>query len=373
MVVKKAKKKLVKNVVIGFVCFLVSICMALGGAKGLKDEEDQQNDSSQTFKVEWNTDLPKDLVKDIKGRGQISDDIAQLAVATAIKYKLLPSVILSQYAYESEWGKSLSGQNDKNYFGITWFQGSKYPKGTARGVGGSEGGNYMKFPSADECFNYYGYMVASQDNFNKAVGNKSPDEVLLILGRGGYASAGITKNSPYFTSCMSIIDSNKFKEYDEYAIKNWDKSSAIKSGGSSSNGTSDGLPEIEKILGRRVHNGQCYGLTAYYAEKLGGPKMMGSGHFYASQIGTDYNWEAYGFEVIKNPKVSDLKAGDIFNCQGLSGYAVSEYGHTGICISVNSDGTYNTYEQNAEKGQLVAKYKRDASAYTLTSIVRKKK
>ena len=77
--------------------------------------------------------------------------------------------------------------------------------------------------------------------------------------------------------------------------------------------------------------------------------------------------------VIKNPKVSDLKAGDIFNCQGLSGYAVSEYGHTGICISVNSDGTYNTYEQNAEKEQLVAKYKRDASTYTLTSIVRKKK
>ena len=102
MVVKKAKKKLVKNVVIGFVCFLVSICMALGGVKGLKDEEDQQNNSSQTFKVEWNTDLPKDLVKDIKGKGQISDDIAQLAVATAIKYKLLPSVILSQYAYKSE-------------------------------------------------------------------------------------------------------------------------------------------------------------------------------------------------------------------------------------------------------------------------------
>ena len=41
-------------------------------------------------------------------------------------------------------------------------------------------------------------------------------------------------------------------------------------------------------------------------------------------------------------------------------------------IKVNSDGTYDTYEQNAERGQIVAKYTRQASNYTFTSIVRKK-
>ncbi|WP_017370629.1 glucosaminidase domain-containing protein [Lactococcus garvieae] len=46
---------------------------------------------------------------EIKGEGQISDRVAQLAVGTAVKYHLLPSVILSQYAYESSWGKAPSG------------------------------------------------------------------------------------------------------------------------------------------------------------------------------------------------------------------------------------------------------------------------
>ena len=378
----KAKFKIAKWIVIASLGFIVLCVMSLGGAFKIQSDKDQQSNSGGTgnFNVAWNTDLPKDLVKDIKGKGQINDQIAQLAVATAIKYKQLPSIILSQYAYESMWGQSGVAQSDNNYFGITWFQGSKYPQGSARGIGGSEGGNYMKFPSAEECFNYYGYMIASQSNFNQAVGEKDPSKVLLILGRGGYASAGITESSPYFTSAMSIIESNHFKDYDKYAIDHWDKSSAIKplgeikssGSGSSSGGSTASLPEIEKVLGQTVENGQCYGLTAYYVKALGGPQMMGTGHAYASMIGSDYNWSAYGFEVISNPKVSDLKAGDIFNCQGLTGYAVSEYGHTGIVIKVNSDGTYDTYEQNAERGQIVAKYTRQASSYTFTSIVRKK-
>ena len=65
-----------------------------------------------------------------------------------MKYKLLPSVILSQYGYESAFGTSASARNDLNYFGITWFDGCLFPKGTARGIGGIEGGWYMKFPNS---------------------------------------------------------------------------------------------------------------------------------------------------------------------------------------------------------------------------------
>ncbi|MDA9462133.1 Phage lysin [Enterococcus mundtii 3F] len=110
-----------------------------------------------TFTGEYSEGLP--MYDEIKGRGPFSDEIAQYAVGAAVKYKLLPSVILSQYGYESAFGTSLSAKNDLNYFGITWFDGCLFPKGTARGVGGIEGGWYMKFPTSQAAFSYYGFSV----------------------------------------------------------------------------------------------------------------------------------------------------------------------------------------------------------------------
>lgn len=65
---------------------------------------------------------------EIKGRGPITDEHAQAAVGAAVKYQLLPSVILSQLGYESTYGQSQSGRNDTNFFGITWFPGCPYPQ-----------------------------------------------------------------------------------------------------------------------------------------------------------------------------------------------------------------------------------------------------
>ncbi|ROX63913.1 peptidase M23 [Enterococcus faecium] len=187
---------------------------------GIDDSDTSGSTAGGTeFNGVYTEDLPS--YPEIKGVGNVPDEIAQLAVGSAVKYHLLPSVIISQWAYESEWGHSASAKNDNNFFGITWFEGCPFPKGTARGVGGSEGGNYMKFPNKKSAFSYYGYMVASQTNFNACVGNKSPEQCLLTLGRGGYASAGISINSPYFTGCMSIIKSNNLTQYDDFAIKNW--------------------------------------------------------------------------------------------------------------------------------------------------------
>lgn len=185
--------------------------------------DDSDTGGSTADGTEFNGVYTEDLPSypEIKGVGNVPDEIAQLAVGSAVKYHLLPSVIISQWAYESEWGHSASAKNDNNFFGITWFEGCPFPKGTARGVGGSEGGNYMKFPNKKSAFSYYGYMVASQTNFNACVGNKSPEQCLLTLGRGGYAAAGISINSPYFTGCMSIIKSNNLTQYDDFAIKNW--------------------------------------------------------------------------------------------------------------------------------------------------------
>ncbi len=58
---------------------------------------------------------------EIKGRGPITDEHAQAAVGAAVKYQLLPSVILSQLGYESAYGQSQSGRNDTNFLGLRGF------------------------------------------------------------------------------------------------------------------------------------------------------------------------------------------------------------------------------------------------------------
>ena len=212
--------KMIRRGSLGFLfLFIIGIIFSFTGAFGSNDENSNTGGSGDTYTGVYTEDLPS--FPEIKGTGNIPDDIAQMAVGSAVKYHLLPSVIISQWAYESEWGRSASAKNDNNFFGITWFEGCPFPKGSARGIGGSEGGYYMKFPNKKAAFSYYGYMVASQSNFNACVGNKNPSECLLVLGRGGYAAAGIDVSSPYFTGCMSIIESNNLTQYDDFAIKNW--------------------------------------------------------------------------------------------------------------------------------------------------------
>lgn len=313
---------------------------------------------------EFTSELPK--FPEIKGTDLIPDDVAQYSVGTAVKYRLLPSVIISQWAYESEWGRSLAAKNDNNFFGITWFEGCPFPKGSARGIGGSEGGWYMKFPDMKTCFSYYGYMVAKQSNFNACVGNKDPGACLLILGRGGYAAAGITELSPYYQGCISIINSNKLVEkYDSFAISKW--SSLLPSTGGKGK-----LDVLEAVLGQTISNGQCYGLTGYYVEKMGGPQLMGSGFEYASRIGTDYDWAKFGWDVVVNPKFSDLKAGDVINWNQDPNFAPTQWGHTGIIKSVDKmNNSFTTYEQNAGKGQICAVYERTWIP-SISSVVRKR-
>ncbi len=79
-------------------------------------------------------------------------------------------------------------------------------------------------------------------------------------------------------------------------------------------------------MGQMINGGQCYGLTAYYVQKLGGPQLMGSGFMYAESIGSDYDWKAYGWEVIFNPKYSELKAGDVINWYAGQALSPGTYG-----------------------------------------------
>ena len=147
-----------------------------------------------------------------------------------------------------------------------------------------------------------------------------------------------------------------------------------------------GLAHLETLLGQRVGNGQCYGLSAEYSGFLGGCGL-GAGTKYgmthvvpggntsaASDIGIAYDWSAVGWTVIKNPTYDQLVVGAIINIARGALWANwptvdDTYGHTGVIRGLEN-GRIQTYEQNTELGMIVGKFDRAyTSAIGISSIV----
>lgn len=155
-------------------------------------------------------------------------------------------------------------------------------------------------------------------------------------------------------------------------------------GSSGEDGTASGkgIEVLDKHLNQQwdldgAYGGQCWDLTRGYVKAVSGKDVVIGGSGKAAYIGHDFKsqLEGAGFQVLLNPSWSDIKPGDVFNT--LGGITDGFYGHTGVVKSVNGDKIV-TYEQNAEKGQIVALYNRSVSAYKssgtkLMSIVRYKK
>lgn len=139
------------------------------------------------------------------------------------------------------------------------------------------------------------------------------------------------------------------------------------------------LTKIEERYGTQVDvdgafGGQCWDLINYYLQAMGSKGIWG-GSGRAGWIGHEYydKLTSEGFNVNLDPKLSELQAGDIVNLRPGANYTDSYYGHTIIIKSVNEDGTFNTIEQNAEKGQIVAEYTRTFTEGSVTSKVAKLK
>lgn len=336
------------TLVIGSLLLLVMGVMLLTSLMKNGSDLEQSMEGSVSGEVSYNGEFSKDLPKvtGVKGQYNVTDEVATLSVATAIKYKLLPSVIISQYAYESMWGKSQSAVNDINFFGITWYQDCGFPKGSSRGIGGSEGGNYIKFPDKESCFSFYGHMVAKQKNFNQCVGNKDPGACLLILGRGGYAAAGITESSPYYSGCMAIIRANKLTEYDEFAIKHWD---SYKNQSSGNKGNSKGNSDIPTVARSMIgyfgylqdHRESLIG-SAQNPDRNGQTDCSGFVWVVLTKAGyrtpADMQWNTSTMEsdskgpqtYLKGVSQNDAKAGDVITIN--SGVGVGDAGHTAILL-----------------------------------------
>lgn len=166
---------------------------------------------------------------------------------------------------------------------------------------------------------------------------------------------------------------------------NWyDRLTKGSAGGGSANVGGGKIDILEAKMGQQVYNGQCYGLTSFYVDSFNISIHLGAGSPHgisgnvgntmnAWEIGTAYSWSSNGYEVVMNPRYSDIKAGDIINW-GQGGGATSSYGHTGIVASVQGNNKFITYEQNAGQGQICARYERTwGSEFPVTtSIIRKK-
>ena len=148
--------------------------------------------------------------------------------------------------------------------------------------------------------------------------------------------------------------------------------------------TEQALATLKSKLGVKLGSGQCYGLTAYYSQLLGGcnlggginsPNPDGNGRqeagsdtrrgMSASNIGGDYNWSAKGWSVKFDPSMIDLKAGCIVNYKPTSG---NIWGHTAVIT--RADGTsYDILEQNYNYKQYVTERKGITITSNIASII----
>lgn len=144
-----------------------------------------------------------------------------------------------------------------------------------------------------------------------------------------------------------------------------------------------GIEHLEALIGKWLGNGQCYAVPAEYSGFMGGCGL-GAGTIYglshvigdtsaAADIGEAYDWNAVGWKVISNPTYKDLVVGAIVNIrrsgQWGTGWTVDPaYGHTGVIYGLEN-GRIQTIEQNAEQGQIVAKYDRLYFDNSIQSIV----
>ncbi len=147
----------------------------------------------------------------------------------------------------------------------------------------------------------------------------------------------------------------------------------FKGGGEASSGS---LEILEKWVGQKIGSGQCYALVNEGYAQTFGITLYGIN---AKDIGSNNKaaFESKGWQVIANPKASDLKKGSII-CWGAGPVAGSvefnPYGHTGVIYDVSSDGkNFSTYEQNANNNQTVQKYGRTYESSITYVIVPPKK
>lgn len=126
------------------------------------------------------------------------------------------------------------------------------------------------------------------------------------------------------------------------------------SGSSNSGSGGQGLSVLDKILGQALdidgaYGAQCYDLTAYYVESISHFRPIAPNGASGLFADSPEQWTSHQWSIIKKPKYTDLKAGDVINYQpgGLvdGWYTDGEFGHTGVVGKLLGNNKYVLYEQ----------------------------
>ena len=110
----------------------------------------------------------------------------------------LPEVILAQWQVETDNFTSDNFKENNNLAGQTWFEGSKYPKGTARP--NNKGGYYINYPDA-----VAGYVdfINTSNRYSKVKTMQTAENQLEEIARAGWAN---DKN--YADTLISVYNAN---------------------------------------------------------------------------------------------------------------------------------------------------------------------
>ncbi|MFW3388564.1 UNVERIFIED_CONTAM: hypothetical protein RF648_21495, partial [Kocuria sp. CPCC 205274] len=132
---------------------------------------------------------------------------------------------------------------------------------------------------------------------------------------------------------------------------------------------------LDARQGQLIGSGQCFALAEAWAIHLGiGVSSLTSGNAHrwgtapepsvsagmgAVNMGHDFDWKSWGWQVIDNPKLSDLEEGDIvcIHSDYVGGWTPPvggvPYGHV-VIMGRSSGGITTLWEQNGTSGQICA-------------------
>ncbi|QIG60342.1 tail-associated lysin [Streptococcus phage D4446] len=317
----------------------------------------------------------------VNANGSLSIENIQTILKLCYEYRLLPSGVISQLYLESFWGNSNVARVDNNWSGMTWTGNPNRPSGVVVSQGSArpsaEGGYYMHFANMSDFFKDYFFLLAKQGIYNVANKNNISDYTRGLFRVGGaqydYAAAGFDHYNSLMNSIRNGINANNSNVLDEYDEK-WKNPTVVqhnqvveKKGAPN---TKRVLQELSSMVGKTLGNGQCYGMVSWYSNKLGGAGLgagiggfsglVGSG-IRACDIGTDYNWPAFGWAVDGGSMFgTNLVAGAIINIKANYGapWYTGYYGHTAVVESVNGN-TVTILQQNYAGAQYVTRQKYD--------------
>ncbi|ARU13313.1 virion structural protein [Streptococcus phage P4761] len=320
----------------------------------------------------------------------LSAALVQTIFNLCVQHNLLPSGVISQLYLESFWGSSNVARRDNNWSGMTGGAQTR-PSGVVVTTGSprpaSEGGTYMHYASVDDFMKDYTYLLAEQTSGGRKMygvkGKQNIEEYTKGLFRIGgalydYAAAGYNHyiylmrdiRSGINRSNGNILDKldDLWRQPDNQVTQpNQPITRTVKA-----EKVIAVLNEMQGLKGRRVGNGQCYALAAWYSMKLGGPGLgagvtgksgvIGAG-MAAAKIGTDYAWDRFGWSVIRPTSVDQLKPGALANIKAYNSYlGTTVWGHDSIIIA-NNGSTVTVLEQNYAGRQYVVQNSYPASAY----------